>query len=310
MPTSSEPQSTSGQPVVLAIDVGGTKIDAAVLGADGQLRSRKQILTQADAAVGLFDRLTGLIDSVLADSVLADSVLARSSVAPEVIGVGCGGPMTMHGQTVSPLNIPQWREFPLLERLQQQYQLPTFIDNDAKALARAEGWMGAARGEANYMAMVVSTGVGGGIVLNAKLLDGREGNAGHIGHVIVEPFGRDCVCGARGCLEAEVSGAAIAEFTGQPAKYASTEIRRRSGLLVGRAVSSVANLLDLRLAVVAGSVALGFGDDFFLAAQAEADRSARLGFSAGLQIVPSGCEGRGPLLGAAAVGLAGFAAQS
>ena len=92
--------------------------------------------------------------------------------------------------------------------------------------------------------------------------------------------------------------------------YASTEIRRRSGLLVGRAVSSVANLLDLRLAVVAGSVALGFGQEFFQAAQQEADRSARLAFSSGLRIVPSGCEDRGPLLGAAAVGRAGLAAQS
>jgi glucokinase len=294
-----EPYADTRQPVVLAIDIGGTKIDAAVLETDGQLRSRQQIPTQSDSQLELFDRLTGLIDSVL----------AGSSAVAEVIGVGCGGPMTLHGQTVSPLNIAQWRDFPLLGRLQDRYQLPTFIDNDAKALARAEGWVGAARGETDFIAMVVSTGVGGGIVLNGKLLDGGSGNAGHIGHVIVEPFGRACACGGRGCLEAEVSGAAIASFTGQPAQHASTEIRRRSGLLVGRAVASVANLLDLKLAVVAGSVALGFGSEFFLAAQQEADRSACLSFSEGLRIVPSGCEDRGPLLGAAAVGLAGFAAQ-
>ena len=294
------PELPAQDSVVLAVDIGGTKIAAAILDTQGQLQARSQIATQEDAGVDLFDRLTALMDSVVAEACLA----------PDVIGVGCGGPMTLHGQTVSPLNIPQWQDFPLLERLQRTYPIPAYIDNDAKALALAEGWLGAARGESNYMAMVVSTGVGGGIVLNGTLLDGGSGNAGHIGHVIVEPLGRDCVCGAQGCLEAEVSGAAIAAFTGEPAMYASTEIRRRSGLLVGRAVSSVANLLDLRLAVVAGSVALGFGHEFFQAAQQEADRSARLAFSSGLRIVPSGCENRGPLLGAAAVGLAGLAAQS
>jgi len=154
--------------------------------------------------------------------------------------------------------------------------------------------------------MVVSTGVGAGIVLNGQLLEGGSGNAGHIGHVIVEPQGQACACGARGCLEAEVSGTAIAKLIGRPAHQAPPELRRRSGLLVGRAVASVANLLDLRLAVVAGSVALGFGDDFFQAAQQELDRSARLDFSAGVRIVPTGCADLGPLLGAAAVARAGW----
>jgi len=153
--------------------------------------------------------------------------------------------------------------------------------------------------------MVVSTGVGGGIVLDGRLLDGAAGNAGHIGHLIVEPLGRACACGARGCLEAEVSGTAIAATTGRPAAEASHEVRVRTGRLVGRAVASVANLLDLRLAVVAGSVALGFGSDFFDAAQTEADRCARLQFSEGLRIVAAGCGSSGPILGAAAVARAG-----
>ncbi len=293
----SEPD--SAEPVVIAIDIGGTKIAAAILDAHDELLFRDQIPTGSETGVDLFDSLIGLIDSVMAES----------SLQPQVIGVGCGGPMAPHGQTVSPLNIPQWRAFPLLQRLQLKYQLPTFIDNDAKALARAEGWLGAANGETDYLAMVVSTGVGGGIVLNGRLLDGAEGNAGHIGHVIVEPLGRHCACGARGCLEAEVSGSAIAEFTGRPAAEAPSELRRRCGVLVGRAVSSVANLLDLRLAVIAGSVALGFGDEFFRAAQEEADRSARLEFSHGLRILPAGCGDRGSLLGAAAVGRAGYAIQ-
>jgi len=210
--------------------------------------------------------------------------------------------MTRGGATVSPLNIPGWRHFPLRARLADALGLGVHIDNDAKALALGEGWVGAAAGVRDFLAMVVSTGVGGGIVLDGRLLDGAAGNAGHIGHVIVEPDGRACVCGARGCLEAEASGTAIAAMTGRPAAEAPLEVRERTGRLVGRAVASVCNLLDLRLAAVAGSVALGFGDDFFTAAQAELDRSAALDFSRGARIVPGALGADGPLVGAAAVG--------
>ena len=209
--------------------------------------------------------------------------------------------MDAGGEHVSPLNIPAWRGFPLRARLAEHTTLPVWVDNDAKALALGEGWCGAARGERDYIAMVVSTGVGGGIVLDGRLLDGRAGNAGHIGHVIVEPDGHLCGCGARGCLEAEASGSAIARITGNPAADASPEVRERTGTLVGRAVASVANLLDLHLAVVSGSVALGFGAPFFAAAQRELDASCRLDFSRGTRIVPGALGRDGPLIGAARV---------
>jgi glucokinase len=223
-----------------------------------------------------------------------------------VCGVGCGGPMTRGGEAVSPLNIAPWRDFPLRSRLADATGLATFVDNDAKALALGEGWRGAAAGCENFIAMVVSTGVGGGIVLDGRLLDGAGGNAGHIGHVCVEPEGRICVCGARGCLEAEASGTAIAAVTGRPAAEAGPDVVARTGRLVGRAVASVANLCDLGLAVVAGSVALGFGLPFFAAAQAELDAQARLSFSMGARIVPAGLGPSGPLVGAAAVGWRGL----
>ena len=238
------------------------------------------------------------------ESVLAAVLAAVDEVrtgSEQACGVGCGGPMASHGEHVSPLNIPAWRAFPLRARLAEATGLPVHVDNDAKALALAEGWVGAARDHQHFLAMVVSTGVGGGIVLDGRLLDGAAGNAGHIGHVIVEPYGRACACGARGCLEAEASGTAIAERTGRPAAEADAAERERAGRLVGRAVGSVANLLDLPLAVVAGSVALGFGDAFFGPAQDELDRTARLGFSAGARIVPGGLLDAGPLVGAGAV---------
>jgi glucokinase len=214
--------------------------------------------------------------------------------------------MSAGGEALTPVHIPAWRDFPLRKRMEEATGLPVFVDNDAKAVALAEGWVGAAAGVGAYIGMVVSTGIGGGIVLDGRLLDGRAGNAGHIGHVVVEPDGRLCFCGGRGCLEGEASGRAIEAITGRPPAEASPAVVARTGTLVGRAVASVANLLDLDLAVVAGSVALGFGPPFFAAAQAEIDARARLDFSRGARIRPAGLGADAPLVGAAAVALHGL----
>jgi glucokinase len=218
--------------------------------------------------------------------------------------------MTVGGELVSPLNIPGWRDFPLKAALAELTGRPVAVDNDAKALALGEGWRGAARrasrGPSHYLAMVVSTGVGGGIVLDGRLLEGATGNAGHVGHVIVEPEGRECGCGARGCLEAEASGLAIEATTGAPPAAAAPEVRERAGRLVGRAVADVCSLLDLSLAVVAGSVALGYGEVFFAAAQRELSERCRLDFAKGAAIRPAGLGRDAPLVGAAAVARRSF----
>jgi glucokinase len=276
---------------VIAVDVGGTKLAAGFVRSDGTLIARTETPTPLDVyADALFASLVALVDTIDTSGAIA-------------VGVGCGGPMDAGGEHVSPLNIPAWRDFPLRARLAEHTGLPAWVDNDAKALALGEGWRGAARGARDYLAMVVSTGVGGGVVLDGRLLDGAAGNAGHIGHVIVEPGGHVCGCGARGCLEAEASGSAIARITGSPPADASAEVRERTGTLVGRAVASVANLLDLPLAVVAGSVALGFGKPFFAAAQRELDASCRLEFSRGTRVVPAELGADGPLIGAARIAL-------
>lgn len=278
----------------LAIDIGGTKLAAAVVDHQGRVEGVHRVTTPSSSGEP-WAALSGLVRSVQA---------AASDL--DACGVGCGGPMMPGGESVSPLNIPSWREFPLRRELHELTGLPVFIDNDAKALALGEGWIGAARGVANYIAMVVSTGVGGGIVLDGRLLDGRLGNAGHIGHVVVAPDGRKCRCGGRGCLEAEASGSAIAAITGRPAAEATPDIVRRSGRLVGQAIASVANLLDLDLAVIAGSVALGFGAPFFDAAQEEVRNRARLEFAAGARVMPAALGALGPLVGAGAVGWGGI----
>lgn len=276
---------------LLALDVGGTKLAAGVV-SSGQLVAREIAETPKGAgAEAVFETAASLLERVR----------TRAALDVVALGVGCGGPMD--ATTVSPLNIPAWRRFPLAASLEERLGLPVSVDNDAKALALAEGWLGAARGATSFLAMVVSTGVGGGLVLDGRLLDGLHRNAGHVGHVIVEPDGRPCACGGHGCLEAEVSGTAIAATTGRPAKDADAPTIERCGTLVGRAVASVANLLDLELAVVGGSVALGFGAPFFAAAQRELSARARLSFSAHATIVPVGLGDEAPLVGAAAVAL-------
>ncbi|MGA8726580.1 MAG: ROK family protein [Acidimicrobiales bacterium] len=280
-------------PVVLAVDVGGTKIEAGVVDGSGRILSDARVPTpETSDPEEVFDAL-------------GSAVVAVRTAHPEsplICGVGCGGPMTLHGETVSPLNIPAWRHFPLRQRLSDKVGLPVVVDNDAKALALGEGWLGGAQGVTDYLAMVVSTGIGAGIVLDGHLLEGRTGNAGHIGHVVVVPDGRPCRCGGQGCLEAEASGLAIEARTGHPPSEAGEEVRKATGTLVGRAVGSIANLLDLDLALVAGSVALGFGEVFFDAAQEEIARRCGLEFSRSTRIVPAGLGSTGPLIGAAALG--------
>ena len=274
---------------VLAVDVGGTKIGAGVVDRDGTLLRSSFVATPREP------------DPEAVYGALLSAVRQVEPDGPLALGVGSAGPMTAGGETVSPLNIPGWRGFPLRSRLQQEYGLPTVVDNDAKALALGEGWRGAGAPVSNFLAMVVSTGVGGGLVVDGRLLHGGQGNAGHIGHVVVVPGGARCGCGGHGCLEAEISGTAIARRTGAPAAQASAEEVTRAGRLLGEGLASVANLLDLDLVAVGGSVALGFGDRFFAACNEALHTTSRLGFTERCRVVPVGLGKDGPLVGAGAL---------
>ena len=105
------------------------------------------------------------------------------------IGVGTAAPLDLTAGTVSPVNIPGWRSFPLRDRLTERYGVPVGMIGDAVAVAVAEHWKGAAQGHRNVLGMVVSTGVGGGLILGGRAVAGSTGNAGHIGHISVDPHG-------------------------------------------------------------------------------------------------------------------------
>ena len=277
----------------LALDIGATKVDAALVQSDGTLvRSEQLLLGDLDE-----DLLTPIIQ-------MLERVRAEADVA--ALGVGCAGPMSRNGERVSPLNIPRWRDFPLLARLTGATGLDVFIDGDARALALAEGVYGAARSDESYLSMVVSTGIGGGLVLNDRLVDGSTGNAGHVGHLNVVRDGRDCSCGSRGCLEAEASGSAIEAMTGRAPVEADLPMRERVADLVGRAVGTLSAVLDFERCYIAGSVALGFGDAFFARANAAATEINTMSYSKHLVLSPSGLGSRGPVLGAALVGWRGL----
>lgn len=272
----------------LAVDVGGTKLAAGIVSMDGDLLTREQVPTPSS---GVWEALSELVRRIM------DGAPLR----PSSCGVGVGGPMTPGGDTVSTLLIPEWRGFPLRDRLHHLTGLDIHVANDAQALLLGEVWRGALRGERDAIAMVVSTGVGGGILSDGRLVRGRLGNAGHIGHVVVVEDGLPCACGSRGCLEAHASGTAIRAITGRDPREAPRDLRRATGRLVGRALASVGALFDLRRAVVGGSVALGYGDDFFAGCREELVERCGLDFIVGFEVGPVGLGDAAPLIGAGAV---------
>ncbi len=272
----------------LAVDVGGTKLAAGVVDESGKVLVRDRVATpQRDVWPAL--------------ARLVRRVLAAAPERPIGCGAGCGGPINKIDRTVTPLHLPSWVAFPLADELESLVQMPTVVDNDAKALALGEAWCGAAVGVRDFIGVVMGTGVGGGIVSGGRLVQGRLSNAGHIGHVVVEPDGRPCSCGGFGCLEAYCGGPAIEAETGRPPARAPIAIIERTGLLTGRALATVGAICDLRLALIGGSVALGFGEPFFTAAQSELDQRARLSFTSGFQVRPAGLGALAPLVGAAAL---------
>ena len=277
---------------LLALDIGASKVECAVVHGDATVGARERLLVKEH-------------EGHLLESIVELIVRVRGAVSFNYLGVGCAGPMARNGELVSPLNIPSWRDFPLRSKLEDALGLTVFVDGDARALALAEGAYGGAREESSYASLVVSTGVGGAIVLNGRLLDGETGNAGHIGHLNVIPNGRLCACGSYGCLEAEASGRAIEDVTGRPAREADAATRTRCAELVGRAVGTLAAVLDFSHAYIAGSVALGFGDGFFETATKSAREVAMMHYSSHVEVRRSPLGSDGPLLGAALVGWRG-----
>jgi glucokinase len=301
----------------LAIDVGGTKLAAATVEPGGRLITRRQVPTPRDVDS---DQLWHTLDALVRALLDASGVASPGDLAG--VGAGCGGPMEWPAGVVSPLNIPAWRSFPLRTRLQQRFGgIPVRVHNDAICLVAGEHWRGAGRGRGNVLGMVVSTGVGGGLILDSRVIGGASGNAGHIGHVVVEPEGGPlCSCGARGCLEAIARGPALVAWAqgegwrqGQPDAAAKDladdgaqghpvglAAMRRAGRALGIAIASATYLCDLEVVSIGGGLSQA-GQMLFDPLEETLHAHAKLPFVRQLTVVPAALGQNAGLVGAAAL---------
>jgi glucokinase len=301
----------------LVIDVGGTKIAAGVAEPGGRLVTWAQVPTPHDIGA---EQLWRTVDALLTRVLAAEGGTEPAELAG--VGCGCGGPMEWPAGLVSPLYIPAWRSFPLGARLQDRFPgTAVRVHNDAICLAAGEHWRGAGRGVDNVLGMVVSTGVGGGLILDARLIEGASGNAGHIGHVVVDAqHGPPCGCGGRGCLEAIARGPALVTWAqgegwrpgrsdvtakdladdgalGHPIGVAAL---RRAGRALGIAIASAAALCDLEVVSVGGGVSQA-GALLFDPLEEALRAHARLDFVRQVRVVPAALGQHAGLIGAAAL---------
>lgn len=190
---------------VVGIDIGGTKLATVVADRTGHIlgKVRKPTLAERGPEYAL-----ELLFDMVRETV---SLAGLEQDAISAIGVSCGGPLdTKTGIVYSPPNLPGWDALPLKTKLESEFQVPVTIENDANASALAEYRFGGGRGYNAVLYMTMSTGIGGGIVIDGHIYHGANDSAGEVGHQILLPDGPPCGCGKRGCLEALCSGPAIA----------------------------------------------------------------------------------------------------
>ncbi|MFG2136527.1 ROK family protein [Streptomyces sp. NPDC048650] len=295
-----------------ALDIGGTKIAGALVDGRGRLIVRAARPTPADQDGATVMRAVAEVVRELA----AGPEWARVAA----VGIGSAGPVDASAGTVSPVNIPGWRDFPLVAGVRALVgERPVVLVGDGVAMTAAEHWQGAARGHANALCMVVSTGVGGGLVLDGRLHTGPTGNAGHIGHISVDLDGDPCPCGARGCVERIASGPNIARRAladgwlpghgdtsaaavaasaraGDPVAVRSFE---RAAQALAAGIAATATLVEIDIAVIGGGVA-GAGDVLFVPLRKALRDYATLSFVRGLTVVPAQTGTDAGVVGAAA----------
>ena len=295
--------------LTLCLDIGGTKIAAGLADPDGALVHTA--IRPTPTGVGAED-VWAAVAATIADALRA----ADGPVA--AVGIGSAGPVDQHSGSVNPVNIPSWDGFPLRDRVAAAVPgVPVRLGGDGVCMALGEHWRGAGRGARFLLGMVVSTGVGGGLVLDGVPYTGRTGNAGHVGHMVVEQDGLPCACGGRGCVETVAAGPwlvrwarangwaappaagarelAVAASAGDPVAQRAF---RRGATALGAMIASVGAVCDLDLVVIGGGVA-NAGPLLFDPLRAALAEYAKLDFLAGLRVVPAELGGEAGLVGAA-----------
>jgi len=268
------------EPLSLGVDLGGTKILTAVANSKGKILSRNHTITPAAKGP------EAVIQSILES---ASRVLKQASITARelsAIGVGIAGlsnPET--GILFTSPNLPGWRDIPLRDIIQRELGKKTFLINDANAAALGELYFGAAKGARNFIYVTISTGIGGGIIIDGRLYTGALGTAGEVGHMTIEDNGPLCNCGNRGCWETLASGTALAREARQQIKegtrtsildYAKGDLNKvtaevihmaakqgdalakeliaRTGYYVGIGLANLINIFNPELIVIGGGL--------------------------------------------------------
>ena len=292
----------------LALDIGGTKIAAGLVDANGQVLHRnRQPTPRSDDP----DEVWAAAERALA------AALAAAEGEVSGVGISSAGPIHVPEGTISPVNVHAWRGFPVVERTAAAVPgVPVRLAGDGLCMALGEHWRGAGEGAAFMLGMVISTGIGGGLILDGLPYHGRTGNAGHVGHMVVDTDGDPCPCGSRGCVENIASGPHLVDWAqkqGWPgtdakalaeaaARGEDVAVRafRRGTRAVAAMIASVGAAFDLDLVVIGGGVAQA-GPVLFDPLREELRAYLGLDFIADLRVVPATLGGDAGLLGAAAL---------
>jgi glucokinase len=295
--------------LTLALDIGGTKVAAGLIDGDGTLVHHAKLPTPDDDAEAIWT----VVDTLVTEA------LATAGGRIRGVGIASAGPIDLPSGTVSPINITVWQRFPIVDRVSELTGVPVRLGGDGLCMALGERWRGAGRGARFLLGMVVSTGVGGGLVLDGAPYDGRTGNAGHVGHVVVDPDGGLCSCGGRGCVETIAAGPRMAQWAREngwdappeadakelaDAAYAGHPVALRAfyrgGTAVAAMIASVGAVCDLDLVVIGGGVAKA-GKLLFDPLRHGLETYAGLDFVRGLRVVRAELGGEAGLVGAAAL---------
>jgi glucokinase len=287
----------------LAIDIGATKFAVAIVDASGKISLRQEI-----PASQLWDGLAKVLREIAGDN----------SLDVSRIGIGSAGPINTQSGTISPVNIADWREFPLVDKVQEIFPAAQIkMVGDAVALAVAEHAIGAGSGSRNMLGMVVSTGIGGGIIVNSEPLEGDFGNAGYFGHTVVGDYDGGCNCGRIGCVEGYASGISMVRFakksgwngedfvalaqaarTGDTNAIAAIEFGTEH---LAKAIINIAQIFDLHCVVVGGGV-IEAGDIYWQPLKkALLSHSTSLNLVQPIKLLPAQLERDAGLIGAAMV---------
>jgi len=278
--------SSEDRRIVIGVDLGGTNLRIAGVTREGRVVSLRREETRADAGPDdLLERILGGLGAVEAE---------LRNGGWEVLGASLGVPGVVSrrkGVVESSPNLPGWKKVPLLEHLRRRLSLPLLLENDANAAVFGEYWAGAGKGKGTIVLMTLGTGVGGGIIIDGRLLRGADGMAGEIGHLTVEPEGESCLCGNRGCLESyasakgirarylEISGGGRVEEEGNGsgaawvfsrARHGDAMARRafhEAGKYLGIAMAAIVNIVNPEAIIVGGGVLPAW--EFFMPAAKE-----------------------------------------